>query len=140
MRHCLIALLALPLLARAAPAQDQWFTVLLDGRKIGSFESKREVRDAQVITLQKLDMTLDRAGSRVALSNAETSIETADGTPLAFRSVSKLSGSQTTIQGTRKKQMERLHAAAGQLSDRADERRDLLEAVERAARGKTSLP
>ena len=100
MRHCLIALLALPLLARAAPAQDQWFTVLLDGRKIGSFESKREVRDAQVITLQKLDMTLDRAGSRVALSNAETSIETADGTPLAFRSVSKPSGSQTTIQGT----------------------------------------
>ncbi|MGE3830390.1 MAG: hypothetical protein AB7F76_05280 [Parvibaculaceae bacterium] len=47
---------------------------------------------------------------------------------------------QTTIQGTRKKQMERLHAAAAQLSDRADEQRDLLEAVERAARGKTSLP
>ena len=47
---------------------------------------------------------------------------------------------QTTIQGTRKKQMERLHAAAAQHCDRADEQRDLLEAVERAARGKTSLP
>ena len=47
---------------------------------------------------------------------------------------------QTTIQGTRKKQMERLHTAAARTCDRADEQRDLLEAVERAARGKTSLP
>lgn len=47
---------------------------------------------------------------------------------------------QTTIQGTRKKQAERLHAVAMQVCDRADEQRDLMEAVERAARGKTSLP
>jgi hypothetical protein len=47
---------------------------------------------------------------------------------------------QTTVQGTRKKQAERLHAAALVTCSRADEQRDLLEAVERAARGKTSLP
>jgi hypothetical protein len=47
---------------------------------------------------------------------------------------------QITFQGTRKKQIERLHAAASQVCDKADERSDLMEAVERAARGKTSLP
>jgi hypothetical protein len=94
-----LPLLAAPSLPRAAPPADQWFTVLLDGRKIGSFESRREDRASKVVTLQKLDMVLDRAGSHVALSNAETSTETADGRPLEFRSVSQLSGSETTIEG-----------------------------------------
>ncbi|MEO5624382.1 MAG: transglutaminase-like domain-containing protein [Dokdonella sp.] len=97
--HWLACLLALPLFAQAAPVQDQWFTVLLDGRKIGSFESRRDVHGAKVVTLQKLDMVLDRAGSHVALSNAETSTESLDGMPLAFRSVSRLSGSETSIDG-----------------------------------------
>ncbi|MEO6688761.1 MAG: transglutaminase-like domain-containing protein [Dokdonella sp.] len=103
--HCrpdhlwLACVLALPLFAQGAPAQDQWFTVLLDGRKIGSFESRRDVHGGKVVTLQKLDMVLDRAGSHVALSNAETSTESADGMPLAFRSVSRLSGSETSIDG-----------------------------------------
>lgn len=94
------ALLALPLLARAEPPPEQWFTVLLDGRKIGTFESKREARGAEVVTTQKLDLVLDRAGTRVALGSAETSTETKDGKPLAFRSVSQLSGSQTVIEGS----------------------------------------
>lgn len=100
----LSGLLALPLFAaslpaRAAPPAEQWFTVLLDGRKIGSFESRREARGGTIVTLQKLEMVLDRAGSHVALSNAETSTETTDGRPLGFRSVSQLSGSETTIEG-----------------------------------------
>ncbi|HEY0179155.1 MAG TPA: transglutaminase-like domain-containing protein [Dokdonella sp.] len=95
-----VAALALaPLCARAAPPADQWFTVLLDGRKIGSFESARAVEDRRVVTTQTLDLVLDRAGSRVALSSSETSTETVDGKPLAFRSVSRLSGSETAIDG-----------------------------------------
>lgn len=95
----LLTLAALPLSVHATPLADQWFSVLLDGRKIGSFESTREVRGADVVTKQKLDMVLDRAGSKVALSNTETSTETADGIPLAFHSESKLSGSETIIDG-----------------------------------------
>src|SRR5665213_2218215 len=91
----LAVLLVLPLFAQAKPPADQWFSVVLDGRKIGTFESTREIRGVNVVTMQQLDMTLDRAGSRVALSNAETSTETADGKPLAFCSVSRLSGSDT---------------------------------------------
>jgi len=103
MRLATLALIALsltPLVALATPPGEQWFTVLLDGRKIGSFESKREVQDGKVVTLQSLDIGLERAGVHVALGNAETSTESADGRPLSFRSVSKLSGSETTIDGT----------------------------------------
>jgi hypothetical protein len=99
-RSALIALLLLPLFARATPPEDQWFTVLLDGRKIGSFESTRTLRDGHVITGQILDLSIERAGTRVALSSNESTEETLDGKPLAFRSVSKLSGGETTIDGT----------------------------------------
>jgi hypothetical protein len=98
MRRCLL-LLALPLLAHATPPADQWFTVLLDGRKIGSFEAKREVRDGQVHTTQSLDIALDRAGVRVALGSTETSTDTIAGVPLAFGSISRLSGSESRIEG-----------------------------------------
>jgi len=84
----------------AEPPPDQWYTVLLDGRKIGSFESTREVRDGRVITAQTLNLSIERAGTPVALISKETSEETADGQPLAFRSESKLSGSETTVEGT----------------------------------------
>ena len=99
MHRYLLALLLLPLLAHAAPPEQQWFTVLLDGRKIGSFESRREVRGGEVVTTQRLELVLDRAGSRVALSSTETTTETTAGQPLAFRSVSQLSGSETVIEG-----------------------------------------
>ena len=84
----------------AEPPPDQWYTVLLDGRKIGSFESTRELRDGRVITAQTLNLSIDRAGTPVALISKETSEETPDGQPLAFRSESKLSGSETTVEGT----------------------------------------
>src|SRR4029079_4872432 len=84
----------------AEPPPDQWYTVLLDGRKIGSFESTREVREGRVITAQTLNLSIERAGTPVALISKETSEETPDGQPLAFRSESKLSGSETTVEGT----------------------------------------
>jgi hypothetical protein len=99
-RSALIAFALLPLCAAAAPPEDQWFTVLLDGRKIGSFESTRELRDGRVVTSQTLDLSIERAGTAVALRSEETSEETPDGKPLAFGSVSKLSGGETTIEGT----------------------------------------
>ena len=99
MRRCLLLLVALPLFARAEPPTDQWFTVLLDGRKIGSFESRREVRGDEVHTSQSLEMALDRAGVRVALGSIETATETRAGAPLAFGSISRLSDSESRIEG-----------------------------------------
>lgn len=101
MRRCLLVLLlALPALVRATPPEQQWFTVLLDGRKIGSFESTRTIADGKVETRQALDLTLDRAGVRVTLGSTETATETKAGKPIAFRSVSRLSGSESVIEGT----------------------------------------
>lgn len=99
MRPIVAALLLLPTCAVAAPPADQWFTVLLDGRKIGSFEAKRDVVDGEVRTLQSLEITLDRAGARVSIGSSETSVETADGRPLAFSSVSRLSGIEARTDG-----------------------------------------
>jgi hypothetical protein len=101
MRRVLLAvLLASPPLAGAAPPVHQWFTVLLDGRKIGTFESERRMHGNEVVTTQKLHLALDRAGTQVTLGSAETSTETRDGKPLAFRSVSQLSDNQTVVEGT----------------------------------------
>ena len=85
--------------ARAEPPQQQWFTVLLDGRKIGSFEATRQVDAGTVTTMQTLELVLDRVGTRIALGSSETSIETRDGEPLAFRSATRLSGSESVTDG-----------------------------------------
>jgi transglutaminase superfamily protein len=99
-RFVLIVLALISLGASAAPPDDQWFTVLLDGRKIGSFESTRIMHGSEVVTTQTLDLSIERAGVSVALTSKETTEETADGKPLGFQSLSKLSGGETTIEGT----------------------------------------
>lgn len=101
MRRC-IALLALaPALATAAqPADDTWMRVLLDGRKIGSMHTTRTQRGERVITAQSMNVELDRAGVRVALSSGETDTETRDGQPLAFETRSAISGMASTQRGS----------------------------------------
>jgi hypothetical protein len=99
-RFFLLAVWLAPLFAYAEPPTDQWFTVLLDGRKIGAFETTRVVKNGHVTTSQTLDLSLERAGTTIALTSRETTEETADGKPLAFSSVSKLAGGETVIDGT----------------------------------------
>ncbi|MBN8726160.1 MAG: transglutaminase domain-containing protein [Xanthomonadales bacterium] len=98
--RCLALLLLLPACLHAAPAAEQWFTVLLDGRKTGSLELRREARDGAVVTTQKLDLELDRDGSRVAVQSVDTATEKDDGTPLAFSSRSRFSGADVVVKGT----------------------------------------
>ncbi|MGN6518383.1 MAG: transglutaminase-like domain-containing protein [Dokdonella sp.] len=111
----LLALLLAPLslAASATPPEDQWFTVLLDGRKIGSFEAKREVRGREVHTTQTLEIELERAGVKVALGSSESATETLDGQPLAFASTSRLSGSETRIVGRVRDGMVELDTTTG---------------------------
>ena len=94
----LFALLACP--AFAEPAPDTWMSVLLGGRKIGSMHTHREVRGERVVTTQTMQIELDRAGTRVALSTSETDEETLTGDPLAFESRTRLSGGETRVRGT----------------------------------------
>lgn len=92
----------LPTLTQAAPADDVWMSVLLDGRKIGHMHTTRAIRDGSVITTQKMEVELDRAGVKVKLSTGETDAETQDGEPLAFTSRTAISGIASTVQGTRR--------------------------------------
>jgi hypothetical protein len=92
----------LPVLAQAAPAGDIWMSVLLDGRKIGHMHTTRTIRNGSVITTQKMEVELDRAGVKVGLSTGETDAETMDGEPLAFTSRTAISGIASTVQGTRR--------------------------------------
>jgi hypothetical protein len=97
-----ILFVLLPALAQAAPADDIWMSVLLDGRKIGHMHTTRAIRDGNVITTQKMQVELDRAGVKVSLSTGETDTETMDGEPLAFTSHTAISGIASTVQGTRR--------------------------------------
>lgn len=100
MRTLLALLILLSCVAAHATAPaEQWFTVLLDGRKIGSFEQTRDVDHEQVTTTQRLKVELDRAGTSIAITSTETSVEGIDGTPLAFSSRSQLSGQESVVEG-----------------------------------------
>ena len=100
MSRCLfLLLLCVSADVQAATSETQWYSVLLDGRKIGQFESTREVRDTRVITRQSMHIQIERAGTRMELGSSETSEETLDGKPLAFDNTSRMSGSETRIVG-----------------------------------------
>ncbi len=98
---CLLFAL-LPTFALAAPTGDVWMSVLLDGRKIGHMHTTRVIRDGSVITTQKMEVELDRAGVKVNLATGETDAETREGEPLAFTSHTTLSGIASTVRGTRR--------------------------------------
>jgi Transglutaminase-like superfamily len=85
--------------AAAAPKDDIWMSVLLDGRKIGNMHTTRTVQGDRVTTTQTMSLTLERAGIKVALGTSETDEETRDGKPLAFESRTKISGTETVIHG-----------------------------------------
>jgi hypothetical protein len=96
----LLLLLLLPTFAAAAPGDDVWLRVLLDGRKIGHMHMTRQVQGERVITTQALEVALDRVGTRIALATREVDTETRDGKPLAFESHTAMSGIESAVRGT----------------------------------------
>jgi hypothetical protein len=96
-----ITFLSLLLLTFSAQAfaQQQWFSVMLDGRKIGSFENRRSVADSKVTTHQELSIEFDRAGTSILMQSAETTVESLAGEPLSFKTHSVMSGSESTVMG-----------------------------------------
>jgi hypothetical protein len=96
----MLALLAASVFAYAAPSDDTWMTVTLDGRKIGNMHMTRRVENDRVISSQMLDVELSRAGIKVGLSSRETDTETRDGKPLKFESRTSISGMESVVSGT----------------------------------------
>lgn len=96
---CFLALLPLAA-ARAAAPDDTWMSVLLDGRKIGSMHTTRNVDGERVRTTQAMQIELERSGLKLALSTSETDEETRAGKPLRFESRTKISGIESVQRGT----------------------------------------
>lgn len=118
LRTIAFVLLLLPLHAWAKPAANQWYSVLLDGRKIGHFESSRSVAGDVVTTRQNLEIELDRAGTRIEVASREECTESTSGEPLAFSSISRLSGSETRVRGTVHGDSVHLQTSIGGASDK----------------------
>jgi transglutaminase-like putative cysteine protease len=99
-RVVLLLLLLSATVAPAAAADETWMSVLLGGRKVGSMQTTREVRDDRVVTTQRMQIELDRTGTRVALATTEIDEESVDGKPLAFESRTQMSGNESSVRGT----------------------------------------
>lgn len=91
---CLALLLVAPL-----RAEQQWYSVHLDGRKIGHMHATREVDGDRVRSSRTLELTLERNGERLQVRSAEQSEETADGRPLGFEASLDLAGSGSRSSG-----------------------------------------
>jgi len=85
--------------SQAAPVDETWMSVLLDGRKIGSMQNSRVVAGDRVTTTQSMHIELDRAGTKLALTQTEVDEETTDGKPLKFESRTLASGSESLVRG-----------------------------------------
>lgn len=98
MRRIALSLLFL-FAAAAASAEEHWFSVHLDGRRIGHMQLSRDVDDTQVTHRQVLALTLERSGEALTLRSEETMVELADGTPLSFDTEIDNAGSITRVHG-----------------------------------------
>lgn len=101
----LLASLQPPTLATKVATEhgtDTWFTVLLNGRKVGHAHFSRSINHRRVTTRQTMQMHLDRAGKTLTVITNETNVETVDGKPLRFRASTELSDMRTVIEGQRR--------------------------------------
>ncbi|MGN6283061.1 transglutaminase-like domain-containing protein [Frateuria sp.] len=82
----------------AVPAQTEWMTVLLGGRKVGHVQIDR-VRDGDILTTtQTLSLDLSRSGKPMHLGNMSQSVEGPEGEPLGFASRTRMSSMDSTVE------------------------------------------
>jgi len=94
-------LLASLLVAAPAAAETEmtWLKVAIDGRKVGHVVQTREVDGDRVVTIERMELTMDRTGISIAMATEQRSVETRDGRPLSFASTLSLSGISTIQAG-----------------------------------------
>jgi transglutaminase-like putative cysteine protease len=99
-RRIVSALLAACLCGSASASDEAWFSVHLDGRKIGHMHSLRTVgADARVVSEQSLSLTVQRQGEVLTISTRERTWESVDGAALAFESRVDTDGSSARVYG-----------------------------------------
>lgn len=110
MRSRIAPLLLVPLLCLApSPARSAvdsaspttWMTVLLNGRRIGHEEIRREQTGNTVITTETLVMDIERNHKPAPYINISRNVETTAGEPISFSMTSTMSATETKVEGTR---------------------------------------
>jgi hypothetical protein len=77
----------------AAAGDEQWYSVHLDGRKIGHLHALRTELPDRVRSERRLQLVLERNGQPLRVRSEETVDETPDGEPLGFSTLTDLAGS-----------------------------------------------
>ncbi|MHC4260067.1 MAG: transglutaminase-like domain-containing protein [Planctomycetota bacterium] len=73
-----------PVLEEPVSIEEDYFAVFMEGKKVGYAMHTRKATAEQVVTTDKVNMTITRARVPVTMTATETSIETTDGKPLGF--------------------------------------------------------
>lgn len=96
---CLLATCAVAGAQALPPLEEHWFSVHLDGRKVGHMLQSRQERGDRVESRQLLSVTLERNGETLTVESEEQTLERIDGTPLAFDTRIDSAGSVTRARG-----------------------------------------
>ena len=100
MRRIVAAIVLLSASAAASSAEEQWFSLHLDGRKIGHMHTLRYAEgDGRLVNEQSLSLQLERSGAALSISTRERNWETPQGVPLAFESQVDTAGTEARVYG-----------------------------------------
>lgn len=100
MRRIVAAIICLCAAGLACAAEEHWFSLHLDGRKIGHMHTLRYAEsDGRIVNEQTLSLQLERSGEALAISTRERNWETPQGVPLAFESQVDTAGTQARVNG-----------------------------------------
>jgi len=83
---------------------EEYFALIMDGKKIGYGIHSRTVADGLVTTTETVKMIISRGGIAISMMTGETSIETVDGKPVGFETVQEMGGSIVRTKGKIDKQ------------------------------------
>ena len=95
---CLVVVLGMASFV-GAESQTTYSAVFLDGGKIGHAKLTRTVDGDRVTTALTTQMTMDRMGMQLSITQEETSVETLDGKPISFTSKQSLGAMGQEISG-----------------------------------------
>jgi hypothetical protein len=94
---CLV--LAAAGVSSAKSEETEYYAVFMDGKKIGHAIRSRVTTEEKVTTTQEVSIQVNRADVPTKVVTTETSIETTNGKPLAFKVVQNYGEATTSISG-----------------------------------------
>lgn len=103
MRHAekfFVIFFSLFLIICQASGQTDYYSIFLDGSKVGYCVHSRNENDQTVTTNEKSSITISRFGIPIMVTTDDTYLETKQGLPLSFDSSQLMSGLSQKIKGT----------------------------------------